>query len=324
VDAGFVLGKMEDAQNQLNIVILDACRNNPFARYFRAANSGLARMDAPTGSMIVYSTAPGEVAADGPERNGVFTKYLIKHMQTPNLPVEQVLKKVRIDVAAETRQRQIPWESSSLTGDFYFRYENAKLDNNRVTTEPKDLVTSSPKSDYTYSSQPSQIFNPNEAINIKKLAILPFCFSISPPKNMTAINISQYDTTKRAAVSALKKLLINEKDFIPAYSFYELNAKYTYKKIDPHIFDQQVEAEIWPQASIKPNIDMAILIGRKVGADALFFGKIDYNEIVLYIISIEDRSIFSKEYSYHVSTGYTYASNAIMDFFTKYRNFRIE
>jgi hypothetical protein len=120
VDAGLVLGKMEDAGNQLNIVILDACRNNPFSRNFRNAATGLARMDAPTGSLIAYSTAPGAVAADGVDRNGIFTKHLIKHLAAPNLTVEQVLKKVRIDVAAETSQRQIPWESSSLMGEFYF------------------------------------------------------------------------------------------------------------------------------------------------------------------------------------------------------------
>lgn len=120
VDAGLVLGKMEDAGNQLNIVILDACRNNPFSRSFRNAATGLARMDAPTGSLIAYSTAPGAVAADGAERNGTFTKHLIRHLGTPNLTVEQVLKRVRIDVAAETNQRQIPWESSSLMGEFYF------------------------------------------------------------------------------------------------------------------------------------------------------------------------------------------------------------
>ncbi len=120
VDAGLVLGKMEDAGNQLNIVILDACRNNPFSRNFRNAATGLARMDAPTGSLIAYATAPGAVAADGDGRNGIFTKHLIKHLTAPDLTVEQVLKKVRIDVAAETGQRQIPWESSSLMGEFYF------------------------------------------------------------------------------------------------------------------------------------------------------------------------------------------------------------
>jgi uncharacterized caspase-like protein len=120
VDAGLVLGKMEDAGNQLNIVILDACRNNPFSRNFRNAATGLARMDAPTDSLIAYSTAPGAVAADGVDRNGIFAKHLIKHLAAPNLTVKQVLKKVRIDVAAETSQRQIPWESSSLMGEFYF------------------------------------------------------------------------------------------------------------------------------------------------------------------------------------------------------------
>ena len=140
VDAGRVLGKMEDAENQLNIVILDACRNNPYARTFRTDQKGLARMDAPTGSLVAYATAPGEVAADGPERNGVFTKYLIQHMVTPNLSIEQVLKRVRIDVARQTNGRQIPWESSSLMGDFYFSVEKStiiteKADKSKISSE---------------------------------------------------------------------------------------------------------------------------------------------------------------------------------------------
>lgn len=120
VDAGRILGKMEDADNDLNIVILDACRDNPFARSFRSSTQGLARMDAPRGSIIAYSTAPGSVAADGKGRNGIFTKYFLKHMDTPGLPIEEVLKKVRVDVIYETHEKQIPWEASSLTGQFYF------------------------------------------------------------------------------------------------------------------------------------------------------------------------------------------------------------
>jgi uncharacterized caspase-like protein len=111
---------MEDAGNQINIVILDACRSDPFSRNFRTSERGLARMDAPKGSLIAYATAPGDVAADGSERNGIFTKYLMKHMIVPNLPIERVLKQARIDVARATNGRQIPWESSSLLGDFYF------------------------------------------------------------------------------------------------------------------------------------------------------------------------------------------------------------
>lgn len=120
VDAGRVLGKMEDAGNDLNIVVLDACRDNLFARGFRSNRRGLARMDAPKGSLIAYATAPGSVAADGIGRNGVYTKHLLEHMKTPCLTVEQVLKRTRIDVMNETEDKQVPWESSSLTGDFYF------------------------------------------------------------------------------------------------------------------------------------------------------------------------------------------------------------
>jgi hypothetical protein len=111
---------MEDAGNDLNIVILDACRDNPFTRSFRSGDRGLAKMDAPKGSLVAYATAPGSVAADGEGRNGIYTKYLLKYISNPNLKVEEVLKQVRVDVINETDEKQIPWESSSLTGEFYF------------------------------------------------------------------------------------------------------------------------------------------------------------------------------------------------------------
>jgi len=120
IDAGRVLGKMEDAGNGLNIIILDACRDNPFARSFRTSEKGLARMDAPTGSILAYATAPGSIAADGAGRNGLYTSKLLKHMATPGLEIEKVFKKVRIDVLRSSNKKQVPWESSSLTGEFYF------------------------------------------------------------------------------------------------------------------------------------------------------------------------------------------------------------
>lgn len=137
VDAGRVLGKMEDAGNDLNIVILDACRDNPFARSFRTSSQGLARMDAPKGSLIAYATAPGSVAADGAGRNGIYTKYLLKHMVSPRLKIEDVLKKVRNDVMNETNDKQVPWESSSLRGDLYF---NAQI-------QPSIINSTSPVSE---------------------------------------------------------------------------------------------------------------------------------------------------------------------------------
>ncbi len=120
VDAGFVLAQMDSAGNRLNIAILDACRNNPFARSFRSASRGLAQMDAPSGTLIAYATAPGSVASDGSARNGLYTQELLKFVRTPGLGIEEVFKQVRISLRNLTQGKQTPWESSSLTGDFYF------------------------------------------------------------------------------------------------------------------------------------------------------------------------------------------------------------
>lgn len=120
IDASAVLRKMESAGNAVNIVILDACRNNPFARSFRSLDSGLARMDGPVGSFIAYATAPGSVAADGIGRNGVYTKHLLEALRQPGLTIEQTFKYVRNGVKNATNGQQIPWESSSLMGEFVF------------------------------------------------------------------------------------------------------------------------------------------------------------------------------------------------------------
>ncbi|HEX8197763.1 MAG TPA: caspase family protein [Pyrinomonadaceae bacterium] len=120
VDAGMVLRQMEDANNKMNIVILDACRNNPFARSLRSADKGLASIDAPSGTLIAYATAPGSVASDGTGKNGLYTQELLKQIQAPNLKIEDVFKRVRAGVQQQTRGQQVPWESSSLVNDFYF------------------------------------------------------------------------------------------------------------------------------------------------------------------------------------------------------------
>lgn len=120
MDANFVLSRMDGAHGRINILVLDACRNNPFRTGNRSANPGLAQMDAPKGTLIAFSTAPGALAKDGSGDNSVYTKHLVEYLSTPRLPVEQVFKNVRVAVARETHDQQIPWESSSLMGDFYF------------------------------------------------------------------------------------------------------------------------------------------------------------------------------------------------------------
>lgn len=131
-----VLKKMEAAGNRLNIVILDACRNNPFARSFRSSSRGLNRMDAPAGTLLAYATAPGDIAADGNGRNGLYTEKILKYISQPNYPVEQVFKSVRIDVMKETNSKQVPWESSSLTGDFYFNESGSTGEILNLTDRP--------------------------------------------------------------------------------------------------------------------------------------------------------------------------------------------
>gem|GEM_PF-516450 len=118
VDADSLLEQL--ASSTLGIVILDACRNNPFERRFRGASGGLAQMDAPKGILIAYATAPGKVASDGDGRNGLYTQKFLKVLDERGLKVEDVFKRVRKQVADATADQQVPWESSSLTGDFYF------------------------------------------------------------------------------------------------------------------------------------------------------------------------------------------------------------
>jgi len=122
VNIGQVLGKMGEARNGLNIVILDACRDNPFSKGFRSARRGLAVVSsaAVKGTLIAYATSPGKVASDGEDRNGLYTKHLLKHLPTPGLPVEQVFKRVLQGVEQDTQGQQSPWTSSSFSGDFYF------------------------------------------------------------------------------------------------------------------------------------------------------------------------------------------------------------
>lgn len=119
-DLNSVLEQMGVAQNRLNIVILDACRNNPFTRSFRSYSQGLAQVNAPAGTFIAYATAPGQTASDGKGQNGLYTEELIANMRAPGLPIEEVFKRVRVQVKQKSNGVQVPWDASSLEGSFYF------------------------------------------------------------------------------------------------------------------------------------------------------------------------------------------------------------
>lgn len=133
-DVGELVDRLGGIKHGINIVILDACRINPFSAgvivgpdgrriKFRGATApGLAPLDAPVGTLVAFSTAPNGVALDGAnEKHSIYAKHLLANLSTPGIAVEQLFKKVRIGVAEETGRVQVPWESSSLTAEFCFK-----------------------------------------------------------------------------------------------------------------------------------------------------------------------------------------------------------
>ena len=297
VDAGRVLGKMEDAENQLNIVILDACRNNPYARVFRSDQNGLARMDAPTGSLIAYATAPGEAAADGPERNGIFTKHLIQHMMEPNLTIEQVLKRVRIDVARQTNGRQIPWESSSLMGDFYFNPSKTS-----ETVQSSEVIPSADNERKTLAAIPKtgeKIKSPNSRFI---LAIFPWKLDIYKEGNY---EILFFDTI----FDALKNALSSYDNILFKYSYYQHDEFGNDIEIIKDIFSEKGNL-VWSKKSFlatpSPNLDELIKIAAKINTDLVLMHYIRATDDTgnafnyLYLVDPKDKVVIKKKYNSYI------------------------
>jgi len=120
VDVGALTEELDQAQARVSLVVLDACRNNPFEKRMRGAARGLAAVDAARGGLIAYATAPGSVASDGEGANGTYTEELVKALGVPGLKAEEVFKRVTAAVEERTKGQQTPWISSSLRGDFVF------------------------------------------------------------------------------------------------------------------------------------------------------------------------------------------------------------
>lgn len=133
IDIETVISSFKKATTRMNIIVLDACRDNPFAG--KVSGKGLAQLDAPVGTFLAFATAPGNVAEDGDadSGNGLFTQYLLKELQKP-ARIEDVFKRVRLQVRQKSQGRQIPWDSSSLEDDFSFN------DGNMHTFNPEDLI----------------------------------------------------------------------------------------------------------------------------------------------------------------------------------------
>ncbi len=138
IDVGYVLGVMKQAGNGFNILILDACRDNPFKSFSRSMTKGLKKISNADGVIIAYSTSPGKVALDGNGNNSPYTENLIQLMQKPNLPIELMFKQVRKNVKLTTHGKQSPWYESSIDGEFYFKIDSTiSQQNNFASMESK-------------------------------------------------------------------------------------------------------------------------------------------------------------------------------------------
>lgn len=122
IEVDRVLAYMEEAKTKVNIIILDACRNNPFEKSWSRSlgEKGLAFMKAPEGTLIAYATSPGETASDGAGKNGLYTSAILETISEPDITIEKMFKNVRNIVSQKSQNRQTPWESTSLVGEFYF------------------------------------------------------------------------------------------------------------------------------------------------------------------------------------------------------------
>ena len=147
IPLGKLLAQMQVAKNTMNVVILDACRNNPFPKSFRTFNPGLVQVNAAAGTFISFATAPGQVAADGEGTNGLFTGKLLRHIDTPDIKIEEVFKRTTADVYRESNQRQAPWVQYSVIGDFYFVLNTGTTEDhtllNAVATEQTLYISES-------------------------------------------------------------------------------------------------------------------------------------------------------------------------------------
>jgi branched-chain amino acid transport system substrate-binding protein len=115
-----VMDILSEAKTRMNLVFLDACRDNPYARSFRSGSRGIAKENAPSGTLISFATRPGSVAGDGDGRNGLYTSVLLEQIKQSNQPIEQVLKRVVSGVKVASKGQQEPWMEGSIEGDFCF------------------------------------------------------------------------------------------------------------------------------------------------------------------------------------------------------------
>ena len=190
-----IMDVLEDAKTRLNLVFLDACRNNPYQRSFRSSSDGLSKVVAPSGTLISFATRPGSVAADGTGRNGLYTGALLEAMDSRGDQIEQVLKRVVTRVKAGSKNQQEPWMEGSIDGEFCFGSclamvgQSGVSDDRALWDTVKDSRNVNDLKAYL-NKFPQGLFAEVAANRIKsaELSVTPQPSSTSPPSNASTQN----------------------------------------------------------------------------------------------------------------------------------------
>jgi tetratricopeptide (TPR) repeat protein len=157
IDLDKLVHRLNETPASIKLFFIDACRNNPYSRSFRSSDTGLSRMiDVPTGTLMHFATRPGGVADDGTGANSLYTMSLLKHIDTSNIPVESILKRVSTSVNIKSKGKQVPWTEGNILGEFFFKtqpvsptYPNTQSTSTQASntnTQPPTLQSSPPSS----------------------------------------------------------------------------------------------------------------------------------------------------------------------------------
>jgi uncharacterized caspase-like protein len=246
VELGSVIDAFKQAGNRMNIVVLDACRDNPFQG--TATAKGLAQLDAPPGTFLAFATAPGNVAEDGDakaESNGLYTRYLLQELKKPQAKIEDVFKRVRLNVRQQSQGRQIPWESTSLEDDFFFDkgLEAAKRGQGesdaayRMQLTIWNSIKGTERADELIEylkTFPSGYFSELAQFRLDQLT-RPTVLAVSKPSDPLANN----SQTRRAYVGSVKEMQTVSQEFFTGGRYAKfINKEEVVKVDDQHIYSK--------------------------------------------------------------------------------------
>ena len=198
-----IIDEMEESRNRLNIVVLDSCRNDPFSR---SGGGGLAQINNAKGMYIAFATAPGKVASDGGSgRNGLFTKHLITNINQSNITLDEVFNNTRASVYNESKSKQLPWTSSSVIGDFYFKLGEIERQSTTPVSLPTSTMTNNDKIELVRLRERIDTNEKNELVRLRQINKEKENLMLSLEREKEKALAAQNEREKEKALAAQKE-----------------------------------------------------------------------------------------------------------------------